>query len=148
MSRRTFSAAIFPLLTILKHNIVFPGTTNVKGTTENLLLTTNNLPSITLPRGDLKYIGDRSAFDVYVEFLSDSGKKGFIGIEVKYHENLKNKPADIKPRYFEVASEMKCFRDDCIDRLKTSPLEQVWRDHLLAGSLLNSDDGFNTELFK
>ena len=98
-------------------------------------------------RRNSKYTGDRSAFDVYVEYLTSEDKKGFIGIEVKYHENLKNEPADIKPRYTEVAYEMKCFKDDCIEKLKTSPLEQVWRDHLLAGSLLNSEDGFEDGFF-
>ena len=91
-------------------------------------------------RRDPKYTGDRSASDVYVEFLSDSGNKGFVGIEVKYHENLQNKPAKMRGRYFEVASEMGCFKKDCLDKLKASPLEQIWRDHLLAGSILQADD--------
>ena len=34
-------------------------------------------------RGDIKYIGDHSAFDVFVEYTKGD-KKGFIGIEVKY----------------------------------------------------------------
>ena len=98
-------------------------------------------------KGDPAYTGDRSAFDVYVEFVNGTGEKGFIGIEVKYHENLKNKPAEIKDRYFEVASQMGCFKNDCLDILQLSPLEQIWRDHLLAGSLLYSQkddfkDGF------
>lgn len=99
-------------------------------------------------RGNAKYTGDSSAFDVYVEFLNSAGEKGFIGIEVKYHENLKNKPAEMKERYFEVASEMECFRDNCLGELQISPLEQIWRDHLLAGSLLNSEgDDFKEGLF-
>ncbi len=89
-------------------------------------------------RKDIAYTGDRSAFDVYVEFLNNSNEKGFIGIEVKYHENLKNKPAEIKDRYFEIASTMGCFKNKCLDILQISPLEQIWRDHLLAGSLLYS----------
>ena len=92
--------------------------------------------------------GDSSAFDVYVVFLNKSGKKGFIGIEVKYHENLKNKPAEMKDRYDEVAFQMGCFKDECLEDLQTSPLEQIWRDHLLAGSLLYSPkDKFKDGLF-
>jgi hypothetical protein len=91
-------------------------------------------------RGDPKYTGDRSAFDVYVEFLSDSGNKGFVGIEVKYHENLKNKPAGMRQRYFEIASKMNCFKESALGRLQQKPLEQIWRDHLLAGSILQADD--------
>lgn len=98
-------------------------------------------------RGQMEYTGDHSAFDVYLEFLNPSGAKGFIGIEVKYHENLIVKPAKMKDRYFKVASEMGCFKDDCLDKLKSPPLEQIWRDHLLAGSLLNAGDGFADGFF-
>lgn len=99
-------------------------------------------------RGDPTYLGDNSAFDVYVEFLNHSNVKGFIGIEVKYHENLKNKPAEMKDRYFEVASQMGCFKKESLDFLQISPLEQIWRDHLLAGSLLYSlKDGFRDGFF-
>ncbi|MBC8468064.1 MAG: hypothetical protein H8D56_01220 [Planctomycetes bacterium] len=99
-------------------------------------------------RNDMTYTGDRSAFDVYVEFFNKSDEKGFIGIEVKYHENLRNTPAEIKGRYFEVASRMGCFKKECLDILQKSPLEQLWRDHLLAGSLLYSlKDGFKDGFF-
>lgn len=103
-------------------------------------------------RGNLAYTGDRSAFDVYVEFLNDTNEKGFIGIEVKYYENLKLDPAKIKDRYFEVTSQMGCFKKECLDVLQLPPLEQIWRDHLLAGSLLYSPkdgfkDGFYVFLF-
>jgi hypothetical protein len=103
-------------------------------------------------RGDTAYTGDSSAFDVYVEYLNHRDEKGFIGIEVKYHENLQNKPAEIKQRYFEVASQMGCFKEECLNTLQQSPLEQIWRDHLLAGSLLYSPkddfkDGFFVFLF-
>ncbi len=91
-------------------------------------------------RRNPKYTGDRSASDVYVEYLSNSGKKGFIGIEVKYHENLQNPPAEMKTRYIEIASEMGCFKNNCLEMLQKSPLEQIWRDHLLAGSILKADD--------
>ncbi|HML75228.1 MAG TPA: hypothetical protein PKB02_12125 [Anaerohalosphaeraceae bacterium] len=99
-------------------------------------------------RGNNTYTGDNSAFDVYVEFLDFIGKKGFIGIEVKYHENLINKPAEVKDRYFEVASKVGCFKKECMSALLQSPLEQIWRDHLLAGSLLYSPkDNFEDGIF-
>jgi hypothetical protein len=42
---------------------------------------------------------------------------------------------------------MACFAAGAADRLKKKPLQQIWRDHLLAGSLLPSvtgdyEDGF------
>ena len=44
----------------------------------------------------------------------------------------------MKDRYDDVAFQMGCFKDECLEDLQTSPLEQIWRDHLLAGSLLYS----------
>ena len=95
-------------------------------------------------RRDPKYTGDRTASDVYVEFKNFKDGDGFIGIEVKYHENMIGdekikKPEKLK-RYREIANEMKCFRDGCINKLLQSPLSQIWRDHLLVGSILNIGD--------
>ena len=60
-------------------------------------------------RGAITYTGDRSAFDVYVEFLTPEHKKGFLGIEVKYHENLIGKASPDRERYDEIAKDMNCF---------------------------------------
>ena len=87
-------------------------------------------------RGDDALTGDRSAFDVFVEYRTPPGGKGFVGIEVKYHEDLKDPAARLRPRYEEVADGMGAFRPDCREQLRQSPLQQIWRDHLLAGSML------------
>ena len=84
-------------------------------------------------RSDQRFSGDRSAFDVFVEYDHQAGGRGFLGIEVKYHENLAGKPAKHRPRYNEIAEAMGCFRSDALPRLKIAPLQQIWRDHLLAG---------------
>ncbi|HEX2873048.1 MAG TPA: hypothetical protein VHP33_17420, partial [Polyangiaceae bacterium] len=89
-------------------------------------------------RGDMAYTADRSAFDVFVEHTLPSGGNGFIGIEVKYHENLKVGAAEFRPRYEEVARNMRCFAEEHLPSLRRSPLEQIWRDHLLAGAMLAS----------
>jgi len=98
-------------------------------------------------RRDAKYTGDRSAFDVFVEYVTSTGKLGFAGIEVKYHEGLNDKPAPHRARYDEVAKAMGCFDPTARERLKAKPIQQVWRDHLLTGSLLldcerGYEDGF------
>ena len=101
-------------------------------------------------RGDDNYTGDNSAFDVYINYITSKGGRGFVGVEVKYHENLLGKPARHRPRYIEVARTMGCFRDDRLKLLQKQPLQQVWRDHLLAGSLLAAadfDDGFFVFLY-
>jgi hypothetical protein len=96
-------------------------------------------------RGDLHYLGDSSAFDVTIGCHTKSGGRGFIGIEVKYHENLKGTASDHKSRYDEVARSMGCFQDNH-SSLQNSPLQQIWRDHLLAG-ITQINDGYDDALF-
>ena len=103
-------------------------------------------------RGDPRYTGDKSAFDVYVTYRNATGQRGFLGIEVKYHENLKKKE-DKNPyhthgtRYDEVAAEMGCFHEEHLNTLrqasrqKPDGLQQMWRDHLLMGAHLK-ESGF------
>ena len=96
-------------------------------------------------RGDTRYTRDRSAFDVFVRFNPPGGGRGFIGIEVKYHEGLGDPEAEHRPRYDEVAAQMGCFLPEKQDAVRRRPLEQIWRDHLLAGALRlvdEYDDGF------
>lgn len=90
-------------------------------------------------RGDPRYTGDNSAFDVYVTFKTPQGKRGFIGIEVKYHENLQGRAARHRARYDEVANAMGCFQPETAPLLRQQPLQQIWRDHLLAGAHLHAD---------
>lgn len=40
-------------------------------------------------RGQQEYTGDHSAFDVFIEYKNLEDKRGFIGMEVKYAESLK-----------------------------------------------------------
>ncbi|MGH7285447.1 MAG: PGN_0703 family putative restriction endonuclease [Polyangiaceae bacterium] len=101
-------------------------------------------------KGDARYTGDRSAFDVFVRYRAPGGKRGFAGIEVKYHEALGDRPSSHKPRYDEVARTMACFDTATSSRLRDKPLQQIWRDHLLAGSLLAAadfDEGFFAFLY-
>ena len=96
-------------------------------------------------RREPRYLNDRSAFDVFLRCRTRNGGKGFVGVEVKYHENLKGPPGEHKGRYEEVASAMGCFRED-IEALKKAPLQQIWRDHLLAG-VTRIADGYEDGLF-
>ena len=91
-------------------------------------------------RGDPEYLGDRSAFDVFIEYQTKAGASGFLGIEVKYHENLIGKASDHRDSYEEVARKMGCFKEDKLPDLKCQPLQQIWRDHLLACSVILHKD--------
>ena len=97
-------------------------------------------------RGDERYTGDRSAFDVYVRFEGPGRSRGFIAIEVKYHENLRDPAAKLRDRYDEIAAEMACFEPGRIPDLKKQPLQQIWRDHLLTGAH-RLVDGFDDAFF-
>ena len=98
-------------------------------------------------RGDERYTADRSAFDVYVRYRDAGGRSGFLGIEVKYHENLESRKDEYRRRYDEVASEMGCFRPGGLPRLRQpGPLQQMWRDHLLVGAHKRVDQ-FNDAIF-
>lgn len=99
-------------------------------------------------RSSPKFTADRTAFDVYVEHATPKGGRGFIGIEVKYHEGLGDEPAEHRPRYDEVTKQMGCFKPDLVMGLRRKPIEQVWRDHMLAGSmLLDTTAGWETGLY-
>lgn len=86
-------------------------------------------------RADERFTADGSAFDVFVTYTSASVAKGFVGVEVKYAESLATSPARHRPRYEAVADAMGVFVPSARARLREPPLEQLWRDHLLAGSL-------------
>jgi len=99
-------------------------------------------------RGDARFTRDNSAFDVFVRYTSAAGRHGFVGVEVKYVEDLDVPPARHRARYDEVASAMSCFAPEALPRLRQKPLEQLWRDHLLAGSLLlDAESGFERGTF-
>jgi len=96
-------------------------------------------------RSSAKYTGDRSAFDVFVEYDAVNGGRGFLGIEVKYHESLQEPAAVHRRRYDEVAAMMGCFNKDKLSILHLAPLQQFWRDHLLAGSMICDGEPGYTE---
>lgn len=99
-------------------------------------------------RRDPRLTGDRSAFDVFVEYTSIAGKKGFIGIEVKYSETLNegantvddilnkqfcDEPRTRRDRYRELSKGL--FAETSYGNLEQLPAFQIWRDHLLAVSM-------------
>jgi len=91
-------------------------------------------------RGDMRYTGDKSAFDVFLLTRTAEGGRGFVGIEVKYHENLKGSVRALSPRLQALATSMDCFVDGAMDSMEAPAMEQILRDHLLAGAMLEVDD--------
>jgi len=103
-------------------------------------------------RSNDKFTGDKSAFDVFVEYeAKDKKKRGFLGIEVKYVETLSEESKSTAEkifknhgsRYCKIAKTSMIFKADIIEDLKIPPLSQIWRDHLLAISLQSDyDEGY------
>jgi hypothetical protein len=98
-------------------------------------------------RSDPKYTDDKTAFDAYVEHTTPRGGTGFIGIEVKYHEALTDEPAADRRRYHELTRAMRCFKPELVAGLQKKPIEQIWRDHMLAGSMLLASPAWETGLY-
>lgn len=106
-------------------------------------------------RGKEEFTGDWSAFDVFIEYEDRKGKPGFIGIEVKYAESLKDdkkKAAKIYGRhkhiYSGISNRSGIFHQSSMAQLKEVPLQQIWRDHLLSLRMREKGrDGFFVYLF-
>lgn len=99
-------------------------------------------------RNDATYTANRSAFDVFIEYDGDHGHS-FIGIEVKYHEDLRGTPASNKDGlYVEIAKRTAAFDPSTFPLLSALPLQQIWLDHLLALRMLDrSNDGWDAGTF-
>jgi PD-(D/E)XK nuclease superfamily len=93
-------------------------------------------------RRSQKYTGDSSAFDIFIEYKMEKDKKGFFGIEVKYAEDLNDKPAKHKDTYENISIASGIFEMSNINRLKEKPIQQIWRDHLLTLSLFVTNNDY------
>lgn len=85
-------------------------------------------------RRDSTWLGDRTAFDVALEITTGPLRR-LVGIETKYHEHASPSARrdELKREYARVSEAARLFRaDDWWEQVDGSPLEQVWRDHLLA----------------
>lgn len=99
---------------------------------------------------------DNSAFDVFIEYLNSNQKKCFIGVEVKFQESLfeetPRKAAENykkhKVDYTKMTIDSKFFKTNSIEKLRVTPIAQIWRDHLLAWNMKQEYyDGFFVFLY-
>lgn len=90
-------------------------------------------------------LNDGSSFDAYMEYQDNGGSNGLLGIEVKYTERaypLKHgskEEREINDRntsYFRVMSFSGIYRPDCEAAMITDEYRQIWRNQLLAESIL------------
>lgn len=98
-------------------------------------------------RADPHYTNDHSAFDVLFDVTTANGKKGFIAIEIKFAESLRYTPRPMSARYDDIVKTANFYADASDNRLRTTPLEQMFRQHLLAYTMTGADGGYDTGLF-
>lgn len=93
-------------------------------------------------RKSSKYTGDSSAFDVFIEYENERLQKAFFGIEVKYAEDLNDAPSSHKESYVTISKAADIFDLSQLPRLTDKPIQQIWRDHLLALSLFVTNNDY------
>jgi hypothetical protein len=87
-----------------------------------------------------KHLGDRTAFDAYIEYRRTDGQSGFIGVETKYTEPFSPQPYD-RPRYRELTEAApEVLQPEAASALISGKTNQLWRNLLLAISHRNTGE--------
>lgn len=76
-------------------------------------------------------IGDRTAFDAFVEYRTNPGDLAFLGIETKYTEPFSTTEY-VSDAYTSVTTESGVFRAGAAEKLGGSATYQLWRNAMLA----------------
>jgi hypothetical protein len=91
-------------------------------------------------RGVVDLTGDHTAFDAMIVYGRPDGSRGFVAIEVKYSESRGEPHRELRPRYAELAPLAAIHREPGADYLTNGPLQQFYRQHLLAQATLMRGD--------
>jgi hypothetical protein len=89
-------------------------------------------------RGDDQFISDHTAFDVLIVGRNRKGQSAFIAIELKYSESMSEPPASLRRRYDEVSVASGLYKDPHSPELRASPVQQLWREHMLSQTMLDN----------
>ena len=87
-------------------------------------------------RGDKAFTGDHTAFDALICCLTPTGARGFIAIEVKYSEEASSPSPNITEQLDLLSLQEAFHRDSESNELRLGRLQQLWREHLLAVSMV------------
>ncbi len=89
------------------------------------------------PTPSAEYLGDRdlTAFDAFIEYETQNDQTGFIGIETKLSEPFSDKVYD-KQEYRRWMTPDSPWQPDAGKEVAKRKHNQLWRDHLLAWSML------------
>lgn len=89
-------------------------------------------------RGDPTFLDDGTAFDIFIAMRRRDRAKTFIAIELKFSETAAERTATLRPRYDQVSQSSGLFIDPDAPALRRAPLQQLWREHMLAQSLVQT----------
>ena len=84
------------------------------------------------------FTNDRSAFDALFKVTTTNDEHGFIAAEFKFTETCHEQPARLRPRYDELSRLSTIFIDPDHADLRAAPLQQMWRQHLLAFAMVHN----------
>lgn len=87
-------------------------------------------------RGDPAMTADATAFDVVLEYSGPGGVSGFLSVELKFSEAPAEAQAELNSRHHELAQTAALHRSPDSDTLTRGPLQQLFREHLLAQAML------------
>jgi hypothetical protein len=96
-------------------------------------------------RGNSKFTGDYTAFDALLRYSDPQGRNGFVAFEIKYSESMREPMPELKPRHAELSEASGLFTDPAAAALRANPLQQLWREHLLAQNMIGNglyDEGY------
>lgn len=82
--------------------------------------------------------GDRTAFDAFIE-CRKGDRLTFLGVEVKYTEHMRDDTTTPRVQLEPLAVASGLFADPAASALRRPPIQQLWREHLLALSLIGPD---------
>lgn len=89
-------------------------------------------------RGDERFTADGTAFDVLIGLRRADGARTFLAFEVKYSENLTEPEARHRPRWDDLSRSSELFLDPEAPELRKNPLQQLWREHMLAHAMVEN----------
>ena len=145
----------------IPYNLFFPmmKAENRKATTDffNELLGTDAIAEVQnvmiefSPQPKYNYLNDGTSFDAFVLYLHKDGRKGGIGIEVKYTEreyqigeteykNTHDEEGHVKlsEHYERVTRKSGYYLPNSEEKLVSDILRQIWRNHILGASMVQN----------
>lgn len=87
-------------------------------------------------RGKYSPLGDKTALDAAVEYLARDGKRGLIGVELKYTEPRPTAANTPNEKLARLAQETNMFQPSAVDQIQLTPLRQFFAEHVLCHAIM------------